>query len=65
MAHNDESLIKECLVGNSEAFGFLVDKYKGAVHVAILFGLSQSVPVPTSLPSTNILTLEPSAKPTT
>ena len=29
---SDESLVKHCLDGDKSAFGFLVDKYKGAVH---------------------------------
>ncbi len=32
MAHNDAELIKRTLNGDKNAFGFLVDKYKGAVH---------------------------------
>lgn len=32
MALSDEILVKQCLDGNKGAFGFLVDKYKGAVH---------------------------------
>jgi len=32
MAFSDETLIKQCLDGDSSAFGFLIDKYKGAVH---------------------------------
>ena len=32
MAHNDAELIKRTLNGDENAFGFLVDKYKGAVH---------------------------------
>ena len=32
MAHSDSELIKRTLDGDETAFGFLVDKYKGAVH---------------------------------
>ena len=32
MAHGDENLIRQCLNGDDGAFGFLVDKYKGAVN---------------------------------
>ena len=32
MAHSDSELIKQTLDGDETAFGFLVDKYKGAVH---------------------------------
>ncbi len=32
MAHSDAELIKRTLDGDETAFGFLVDKYKGAVH---------------------------------
>ncbi len=32
MAHSDSELIKRTLDGDDTAFGFLVDKYKGAVH---------------------------------
>ena len=32
MAHSDSELIKRTLDGGETAFGFLVDKYKGAVH---------------------------------
>ena len=32
MAHGDENLIRQCLNGDDGAFGFLVDKYKGAVQ---------------------------------
>jgi RNA polymerase sigma factor (sigma-70 family) len=32
MTFSDETLIKQCLDGDSSAFGFLIDKYKGAVH---------------------------------
>ncbi len=32
MAHSDSDLIKRTLNGDDTAFGFLVDKYKGAVH---------------------------------
>ena len=32
MAHSDAELIKRTLAGDETAFGFLVDKYKGAVH---------------------------------
>jgi len=32
MAQNDIELIKRTLEGDDTAFGFLVDKYKGAVH---------------------------------
>ncbi len=32
MAHSDSELIKRTLGGDETAFGFLVDKYKGAVH---------------------------------
>jgi RNA polymerase sigma factor (sigma-70 family) len=32
MAYNDAELIKRTLEGDDTAFGFLVDKYKGAVH---------------------------------
>ena len=32
MPFSDETLIKQCLDGDTDAFGFLVDKYKGAVH---------------------------------
>ena len=32
MAHSDAELIKRTLAGDETAFGFLVDKYKGAIH---------------------------------
>ena len=32
MTPSDEDLVKQCLNGEQAAFGFLVDKYKGAVH---------------------------------
>jgi hypothetical protein len=32
MAYHDAELIKRTLEGDDTAFGFLVDKYKGAVH---------------------------------
>ena len=32
MAHSDSELIRRTLDGDETAFGFLVDKYKGAVH---------------------------------
>ena len=32
MIPNDEDLVRRCLNGEQAAFGFLVDKYKGAVH---------------------------------
>ena len=32
MARSDVELIKHILEGDETAFGFLVDKYKGAVH---------------------------------
>ena len=32
MAHSDAELIRRTLAGDDTAFGFLVDKYKGAVH---------------------------------
>lgn len=32
MIPNDEDLVKRCLNGEQAAFGFLVDKYKGAVY---------------------------------
>ena len=32
MIPNDEELVRRCLNGEQAAFGFLVDKYKGAVH---------------------------------
>jgi len=32
MFSSDDNLVKACLKGDSSAFGFLVDKYKGAVH---------------------------------
>ena len=32
MALSDEDLIVRCLNGDDGAFGFIVDKYKGAVH---------------------------------
>ena len=32
MAQSDAELIKRTLEGDDNAFGFLVDKYKGAVH---------------------------------
>ena len=32
MANSDAELIRRTLDGDASAFGFLVDKYKGAVH---------------------------------
>lgn len=32
MALSDEDLVRRCLNGEDSAYGFLVDKYKGAVH---------------------------------
>jgi len=32
IAPNDGDLVRRCLNGEEEAYGFLVDKYKGAVH---------------------------------
>jgi RNA polymerase sigma factor (sigma-70 family) len=32
MVFTDEALIRQCLDGDTDAFGFLVDKYKGAVY---------------------------------
>ncbi len=32
MALSDEDLVNRCLNGEDSAYGFLVDKYKGAVH---------------------------------
>ena len=32
MALSDEDLVRKCLNGEDSAYGFLVDKYKGAVH---------------------------------